>query len=119
MDTRGLLQGAGIGAALMYALDPDRGRRRRLLARDKAKSWVNRAGKFVAAGVRDGRHRARKLVPRPGGGSPESEILIDRVRASLGHATDHAHAIEVAADGDGRVTLSGFVLAADAAHVVR
>ena len=37
--------GMGVGAALAYFLDPDRGRRRRALARDRAGSLARRAGR--------------------------------------------------------------------------
>ncbi len=37
----GLLFGVGIGAALMYVLDPDKGQDRRTLIKDKATTWGN------------------------------------------------------------------------------
>ncbi len=46
--TIALLSGIGVGAALMYVLDPDRGRRRRALARDKAVSIAGKTGDLVA-----------------------------------------------------------------------
>ena len=44
-----LLGGIGIGAALMYLLDPDRGRRRRALVRDKAVHFARVSGDRLGA----------------------------------------------------------------------
>lgn len=57
-----LLGGLGIGAALMYLLDPERGRRRRALARDKAVSIANKTGNVVARRSRDIGNRAKGVV---------------------------------------------------------
>ena len=51
--------GMGLGAALMYALDPDRGRRRRALARDRVVSMSNRAGRYFD---RLSRHMGNRAV---------------------------------------------------------
>ena len=57
-----VLTGVGVGAGLMYILDPDRGRRRRALARDKATSTWNRSEKYVGTMSRDLANRSRGLV---------------------------------------------------------
>lgn len=110
------LGGLGLGAALMYWLDPDRGRRRRALLRD---SLVH--AQYVlqhAAGKtsRDAGHRAyglwaesRHLFEHD---EPTDEVLEARVRAKLGRAVSHPHAIEVLAV-EGIVTLRGDILAAE------
>jgi hypothetical protein len=56
------LAGAAIGAGLMFLLDPDRGRRRRALARDRILSAGRHAGEDVGAKARHLRNRARGLV---------------------------------------------------------
>ena len=107
-----------LGAAAMYALDPDKGRRRRAIARDKARSFA--AGTRDAVGVtrRDVAHRMQGLrararhlfVRRP---APDDLQLIERVRARMGRQVSHSHAIQVGAHR-GCVTLSGPILAHEA-----
>lgn len=60
------LGGIGLGAGLMYILDPDRGRARRATARDKVRSAVNRTGRAVGRSSRDLSNRARGLVAETG-----------------------------------------------------
>jgi hypothetical protein len=60
--TAALLGGIGLGAALMYVLDPERGRRRRAMVRDKAVAIANRTGRAVAARSRDLNNRAKGLA---------------------------------------------------------
>ena len=62
--TAALLGGVGIGAALMYLLDPDRGARRRALARDKAVRFGRVAGERLGARSRDLRNRAQGLAAK-------------------------------------------------------
>ena len=58
----GILSGVGIGAALMYLFDPDRGNRRRALIRDKAYSINKRTTEAIAEKTADLRNRAKGLV---------------------------------------------------------
>jgi len=46
------LAGAAIGAGLMYLLDPQGGRRRRALIRDKAYGWANDAQEYAGKTAR-------------------------------------------------------------------
>lgn len=52
----------GLGAGLMYLLDPNNGTRRRALVRDKAQSYWKRQEDFLGKTVRDVRNRTRGLV---------------------------------------------------------
>lgn len=61
-----LLCGVAAGAALMYFLDPDRGRRRRALLRDKAVGLSNDLGEAATGTARDLRNRAQGLVAETG-----------------------------------------------------
>ena len=112
-----LFRGAAIGAAVMYLLDPDRGRRRRAVARDKARSAASHAVAFVDAARRDARSRLRAV--RAGAtrwtrsrrhDMPPDVVLVERVRARLGRMVAHPHAVRVSA-AHGIVQLSGPILA--------
>jgi hypothetical protein len=51
-STCAFLAGAAIGAGLMYLLDPQGGRRRRALIRDKAYGWANDAQDYAGKKAR-------------------------------------------------------------------
>jgi gas vesicle protein len=61
---KGIGVGAALGAGLMFLLDPDRGRRRRALARDKAIHLAKSTEKIVAARSRDLGNRASGAASR-------------------------------------------------------
>ncbi len=54
-----LLGGLAAGSGLMYMLDPDRGRRRRALVRDKTVSAVKGSGDAISKTTRDLANRAK------------------------------------------------------------
>ncbi|HMA16850.1 MAG TPA: BON domain-containing protein [Thermoanaerobaculia bacterium] len=102
--------GAGIGAAVMYLFDPERGKRRRALVRDKfahaTRASAQRAGvasRDVANHLRGAIARARSKVTSK---SVPDSVLAERVRAQIGHVIPHAGSIDVTVR-DGRVTLAG------------
>ena len=107
-----LLIGAGLGAALMFILDPARGGRRRALVRDKSLKVLRRGGEAIQERTEDIGNRLTGAVAELRGrrASPPTDLqLEERVRAELGHKVEHAKAIEVFAE-DGKVTLRGDVL---------
>ena len=111
-----------LGAVAMYAFDPDKGRGRRAVARDKAYSLMLDTRHAAAATRRDVAHRLEGLQARARrmwttGPSADDLKVIERVRARIGRMVAHPHAIQVGALG-GRVTLSGPVLAHEAAGLV-
>src|SRR5215813_6081825 len=57
-----LLGGMGIGAALMYLFDPDRGRGTRARLSDQLASKANRLGETVGRKARDLRNRTQGLL---------------------------------------------------------
>lgn len=107
-----LLAGLGIGAALMYLLDPDRGARRRSLLRDKAARASRVAGRGVVDRANDVRNRTQGQVAELRASFANDQLdddqLVARVRAELGHRVDRARSIEIAAH-DGAITIRGQV----------
>lgn len=105
--------GAAIGAGLMFLLDPDRGNRRRALARDKALSAGRRAGDELGAKARHLGNRARGLVAsarsRFQAEEADDEVVEERVRADLGRVVSHPTSILVRVE-HGVVTLGGPIL---------
>lgn len=101
------------GAAAMYLLDPDHGRRRRARLRDRAVHLAHRAGDALDATARDLRNRTQGLVAEARGVMRREEIddaiLAERVRAQIGGVVGHPGSIAVSA-ASGTVMLGGPVL---------
>lgn len=57
-----VLGGIGLGAGLMYLLDPDRGNRRRALIRDKVVKLNRQTQEAVGGRVKDMGNRARGML---------------------------------------------------------
>lgn len=122
MATRHVLSAAAVGAISMYLLDPDHGRRRRKVLRERLASSARRMDGAAYVAAKDLKNRtlglahevrsrfANELVP--------DEILRERVRSHLGWAVSHPGAIEVSAL-QGRVTLSGAVLEREYMRLLR
>ena len=110
---RSLVLGFALGAAGASLLDPQHGRRRRALVRDKVVRSMTEGRTFADAATKDIRHRARGVAAQVRslrGGRPSDEVLAERVRAKLGRYASHPAAIEIAAQA-GCITLTGDVLA--------
>lgn len=121
-DLTTIIGSAALGAAAMFLLDPDKGKRRRAIARDKALSLIDDSRDAAGVAARDATHRmqgvqarVRRLFHR--GPVPDDLQLIERVRARMGRLVSHPHAIQVGAH-DGRITLSGPILAREAQRLV-
>lgn len=115
------LGGLGLGAGLMYLLDPSLGRRRRHILRDKALSRANQVEHFLESAWCDARHRAEGLAAETRSMLRHEEIpdqkLEARVRSELGRCCSHPRSIHVVAR-DGQVTLTGPVLADEVDDVI-
>ena len=115
MKITSLLTGAGLGAAGMYLLDPQGGRSRRALVRDKAVHSQHVAAGGLDRQVRDAGHRIHGLWAetksrlRPTA-TEADHVIEERVRALMGHVLRHPGSVVVEAR-DGQVTLRGPILA--------
>jgi uncharacterized membrane protein len=111
------LCGLGVGAGLMYIFDPDRGKRRRALVRDQLVHAGHLITRAIGITSRDLSHRAYGVLAEGNHffqrEEVSNEVLEARVRAKIGRSVSHPHAISVAVN-DGRVRLSGQVLANEA-----
>jgi osmotically-inducible protein OsmY len=117
-----LVGGAGLGAALMYLFDPDRGKRRRALIRDKVEAASNKLSDKADKMQRDLRNRAYGVVAETKSIFRHDEVpdnvLVDRVRSRLGRIPVHIGAFDISAR-DGVVTLRGQILADELPTVLR
>ena len=93
------LGGMGLGAALMYTLDPEKGRQRRARVRDRLKSLGPVAG-------------------LTGSHAPSDRVLADRVCAAIGRAVSHPGSIAVEVQ-DGCAVLTGRVLERETRELLR
>lgn len=117
-----MVAGAGVGAGLMYFYDPQSGRRRRALTRDKVIHLTRRIDDAIDVTSRDFTNRAagvwagmRTCLARE---DVSDEVLAERVRSKLGGLISHPRALEVDAE-QGHVTLSGPVLRDEANRLVK
>lgn len=85
-----ILGGVGAGAAAMYFLDPDRGRRRRALVRDKMVGLSHDAQKAVVGHARHLRNRTIGLA------HDAKELVGIRNTPSLETATENGKAADAA-----------------------
>jgi hypothetical protein len=115
------LGGVALGAGVMYMLDPDRGSRRRSLARDKFVRAGNKTSVYAGKLSRDLSNRAQGLVAetraRFRSEEVSDEVLVQRVKTELGRHGVHHRALEITAN-DGRVMLSGPALADEVDEIV-
>ncbi len=122
MRSARMLVAAGLGATLMYFLDPGQGRRRKAVLRDRAMHFGRATRDLVEGGLRDLSNRAAGLAAQAQGAlrvsAVSDAVLVERVRARLGRVVSHPHAVEVEAQ-DGRVMLSGPVLRSEALRLLR
>ena len=121
-NSRAILTGVGLGIGLMYFMDPERGRRRRALVRDKVVHTARVSTDGLGAVCRDLSHRTAGFISRARGvlrrRPVDDDVLVERVRAKLGRLVVHPHSIEVKAT-DGYVHLRGPILQSDVSRLIR
>ncbi|MGZ5039201.1 MAG: BON domain-containing protein [Usitatibacter sp.] len=113
--------GLGLGAVLMYFLDPSLGRHRRALLKSRAAERTRILQDATEAAVEAAAVRTRAAVARITQKSPEDaaddSVLGERVRAAIGRVVADAQAIEVRVR-EGIVTLKGPARAEEIAELV-
>jgi hypothetical protein len=113
--------GAGLGAGLMYLLDPQGGRGRRAVARDKSLSTLKKGGTAAAKTSRHLGNKTKGLVSQAGSKlrreADAGGALLKKVQKKVRGAVSHPHAIESAVE-DGRVILRGLVLSSELAGLL-
>jgi hypothetical protein len=115
MSLNAVCKAACLGATAMYLFDPERGRYRRSLVRDKFISLTNCVSDGVEVVTRDFNNRLQGLTAEMRGlrdiNQPvPDDVLCARIRSKLGRYSSHPRAVEVDV-ADGCVTLSGQILA--------
>lgn len=110
----GLITSLGLGAGMMYLLDPERGNRRRKLLSDQVNSLLSQSDNAVSKTSRDLSNRVQGLMAEiksmVTNEQVTDDVLVGRVRSRMGRFVSHPKAIDVTAN-QGRVTLSGPILA--------
>jgi len=112
---------AALGAGAMYFWDPVQGNRRRALVRDQLIHAGCQCRKATDVVRRDASNRLYGCVAQVRSAlnreQPSDEVLVERVRSKVGRWVSHPGSIKVTAT-EGRVLLSGMVLAAEADGLV-
>lgn len=122
MKLKTLLTSIGLGAGLMYFLDPQHGEQRRTMVRERANQFVNNFDESIDMAVQNARSRVRGVLSEMTArfsdeGAPDW-ILEERVRSNLGRMARHYRGIEVRAD-HGQIYLSGPVLREEEDAIVK
>jgi len=119
--------GAGVGAGLMYLLDPQGGRGRRAAARDKSVSALKNGGRAAAKTSRHLGNKTKGLVARTGSKLRNSDLasdlgdngqkLLEKVQKVIHVTGSHPSAIDPILEA-GRVHLHGLILASEVARLL-
>src|SRR5579863_937527 len=117
----GLALGLGLGGSLMYLFDPAKGKRRRVIARDRAKRIAHQVTRSMDRTMRDLANRTHGLAVETRS-LWKHEIVPDwvlsaRVHTALGRLVANAHELEVTVT-KGIATLRGPVLEKEAAGLI-
>lgn len=106
------LGGVGVGALVMYFLDPTSGNRRRAVTRDRMLKAGRKTGRAIEGRAKAMAGRAKGLAARARAhfetDTPSDDVLAQRVRTALGRVISHPRLINISAKA-GVVTLSGTV----------
>jgi hypothetical protein len=119
--------GAGLGAGLMYLLDPQGGRGRRAVARDKSVSALKKGGTVAAKTSRHLGNKTKGLIAEAGTKLRDSDLvgdlthqgkaLLAKVQRKVRRAVSYPAAIQAVVE-EGKVILHGLVLASEVAGLL-
>ncbi|HEY3569524.1 MAG TPA: hypothetical protein VGP73_16445 [Thermoanaerobaculia bacterium] len=115
--------GVGVGAGLMYLLDPEGGRGRRALARDKSLSALKQGSKAAAKTSRHLGNKTKGLVAETRSKLSKSDLadngqkLLKKVQKAVRVSVSYPSAIDPILEA-GRVHLHGLVLASEVARLL-
>jgi hypothetical protein len=120
--------GAGLGAGLMYLLDPQGGNQRRTLARDKAKQAYTASSDAVRKSASGLGNTGRGLAERSRGlasgagtflsaDGVKDRVLSELIRTRLGRWVSHPRAVQVDVK-EGNVILRGHALTSESADLM-
>ena len=122
MKLKTLITTLGLGAGLMYFLDPQYGERRRAMVRDKANRFVSDIDESINIAVEDARNRARgvllEMTARLSDERVPDWILEERVRSNLGRTGRYTRGVDSRAE-NGRIYLTGPILREDQDTLVK
>jgi hypothetical protein len=117
----GSLGSLGLGALIMYVFDPQAGRRRRALVRDKILRGKNKTMDAIDVIARDFKNRiiglaseTRRLIHAE---EVTDEVLTERIRSKLGGLVSHPSSVQVKVENRTAI-LSGPILTAEAEHLI-
>ena len=117
-----MLGGILLGAAAAYFFDPERGRRRRVMLKDKAVHFSNVKRNALQVMVKDFSNRSRGMLHEAKSlvrHEPIDDATLEaRIRSHLGRCCTHPGPIHVSVE-DGHVILDGDILANEIQPVVR
>jgi gas vesicle protein len=112
-----------MGVGLMYMMDPQRGRQRRAWLSDTLTGWVRNTGKSFYRTGKDVANRAYGTATGAGTGAQPrgplySEELRDRVQSEISRVAPQCRTVQVMADINGSVTLTGSARAEDSDRIL-
>jgi hypothetical protein len=122
--------GAGVGAGLMYLLDPQGGRGRRAVAKDKSVSALKKGGQAAAKTSRHLGNKTKGLIAEAGSKLRDSDLvgnlgdlkdqgqaLLAKVQRKVRRAVSYPAAVQAVVE-EGKVILQGLVLASELAGLL-
>lgn len=115
------LTGMAVGSFLTFIFDPKYGRRRRVLARDKARKLLSEGKHLSSKKARNMRNRIKGIPSKVSHSFRHNEVddsvLVERVRSVMGRRVTHPKSVRVEAT-DGVVTLSGQILSREIGDLI-